>query len=184
VRANGQAHSARMQLIVTLESSSTKQRSRALSWSERTVCAQFLIACYASLEHATVRKAALKLVSLPVWHAVNGARRKAECARVPKLGKHWAQLEKQFAAAGGARVDARYVPELLSHCVAAARIVGELERSGGASADSMSVDDGGGGGGGKVTRGALIRFVAHCGELVRDIESQVRERECGCVLSW
>jgi len=72
-------------------------RWRALPLSERARCVEFLAAAMRALEDGAVRPHALRLVSLPLWHALSGPRREIELAAQPALAKKWRTLAKKDA---------------------------------------------------------------------------------------
>lgn len=50
---------------------------------------QFAINAFQSLENETVRACVLRLVSLPLWHALSRGRLQLELHDQPGLAKHW-----------------------------------------------------------------------------------------------
>lgn len=58
-----------------------------------------------SLESELVRACVLKVVSLPLWHALSEGRREIELLRQPQLAKRWAKLLKKDAKVLGDSVD-------------------------------------------------------------------------------
>lgn len=68
-----------------------------------------------SLEDEAVRAQVLRLVSLPLWHALSRGRLQLELHDQPQLAKHWKHLAKReakaAAAAGDAHVAVQQRPE-------------------------------------------------------------------------
>lgn len=144
-------------LVTQLSANSEAQRKTALSWKEQTTVVLFLINCYQSLEHRIIRKFSLKLLSLPTWNAVNTARRNKEFESIPKLGKHWKKLSQKFAKTG-APLEATFIPDIFEQFKTAIATVCQQ-----VAADSQP-------------ESAMVEFVAHVGEFLRDVESQLPTR--------
>ncbi|KAJ8600931.1 hypothetical protein CTAYLR_005054 [Chrysophaeum taylorii] len=83
-----------------------------VDYGEREAVVGFLAVCFGSLEHATVRKVALRLVSLPLWASLSPARRERELAAFPELARRWAAASRNTAAKSAERT---YVPSLVEH---------------------------------------------------------------------
>lgn len=64
-------------------------KERPLKLHERGMYTLFLTNCFQSLEHEMVRTQALKLVSLPMWHALSPGRLQLELHQNEQLAKHW-----------------------------------------------------------------------------------------------
>lgn len=62
---------------------------------EREARIAFLIVCFQSLEHAPVRKSALRLTSLALWQQLSPERRAEEFTAFPQLERHWMQMRKK-----------------------------------------------------------------------------------------
>ncbi|KIY98425.1 intron-binding protein aquarius [Monoraphidium neglectum] len=71
----------------------------ALSQHERTSYVLFFTNVFASLEDEMVRAQALRLVSLPLWHALSPGRLQLELHGQPALAKRWKALLKKDAKA-------------------------------------------------------------------------------------
>ncbi|KAI8476245.1 MAG: hypothetical protein J3K34DRAFT_511964 [Monoraphidium minutum] len=71
----------------------------ALSQHERTAYVLFFTNVFASLEDEMVRGQALRLVSLPLWHALGPGRLQLELHAQPALAKRWKALLKKDAKA-------------------------------------------------------------------------------------
>ncbi len=56
-------------------------------------CVRFL--CTQSLEEEGVRAQVLRLVSLPLWHALGAGRLQLELHALPALAKHWKNVLKK-----------------------------------------------------------------------------------------
>ncbi len=76
-----------------------ESRARPLSMHERASYTLFLINCFQSLEQRSVRQAALRLLSLPLWEALSPGRRQLELTAFPQLRRHWQHLQAKRAAA-------------------------------------------------------------------------------------
>ena len=70
--------------------------------AERTLALLFFINLFQSLENEVVRKVALPLVSLPIWHALSPGRLQLELAHNAQLEKHWRALQRKEAKAAKA----------------------------------------------------------------------------------
>ncbi|CAL8471736.1 g11278 [Coccomyxa elongata] len=83
-------------------------RRNAAGWQthERVTYLLFIIHCFQSLEQEAVRKQALQLVSLPLWHALSRGRLQLELGANETLAKHWKRLAKKEAAAAAAAATA------------------------------------------------------------------------------
>jgi len=55
----------------------------------------FLVHTYRAVENPTVRRCALRYVSLPLWTSLSAARLSDEMARHPQLHRHWQLLQSQ-----------------------------------------------------------------------------------------
>lgn len=92
-----------------------------LSQHERTSYLRFSIHAFQSLEDEMTRTQVLRLVSLPLWHALSPGRLQLELHAQPALAKRWkALLKKDAKAAGSAgsvpapkRPEATFLPGLL-----------------------------------------------------------------------
>ena len=62
---------------------------------ERVSYLLFAIHAFQSLENEAVRGQALKLVSLPTWHALSRGRLQLELHAHPKLAEHWRRAAKK-----------------------------------------------------------------------------------------
>ena len=69
---------------------------------ERVAYLQFTINVFQSLENEVVRGLALRLVSLPLWHALSRGRLQLELHDQPQLARHWKHLAKKEAKAAAA----------------------------------------------------------------------------------
>lgn len=67
----------------------------SMSIQERTIYVTFLVNCFQSLEDEMVRKECLRIVSLPLWHALNPTRLQRELDAQPKLARVWRYLKKK-----------------------------------------------------------------------------------------
>lgn len=79
----------------------TLKDERALKQHERTAYLVFAINTFQSLEDEMVRGQVLKLVSLPLWHALGKGRLQLELHAHPQLAKHWKSLTKKENKAAG-----------------------------------------------------------------------------------
>lgn len=61
---------------------------------EQTQVLVFYILTFSSLSEEFVRKQVLKLVSLPLWHALSTARQEQELKRQKSLAKPWSKIAK------------------------------------------------------------------------------------------
>jgi hypothetical protein len=77
----------------------TLKDERALKQHERTAYLVFAINTFQSLEDEMVRAPVLKLVSLPLWHALGKGRLQLELHAHPQLAKHWKSLTKKESKA-------------------------------------------------------------------------------------
>ncbi|KAG1668022.1 hypothetical protein FOA52_006555 [Chlamydomonas sp. UWO 241] len=82
---------------------------RELKVHERTAFMVFTINVFQSLEDEMVRGVVLRLVSLPLWHALSPGRLQLELHAHPQLAKHWKALLKKE---GKAVSKPGYVPPL------------------------------------------------------------------------
>jgi len=91
----------------------------AMAQHERTSYVLFATNVFASLEDEMVRAQALRLVSLPLWHALSPGRLQLELHAQPALAKRWKALAKKDARAakdaakGGGGEGAAHVPAAL-----------------------------------------------------------------------
>jgi len=60
----------------------------------------FLVHVYRAVENPTVRRCALRYVSLPLWTSLSAARLGDEMARHPQLHRHWQLLQSQSQGHG------------------------------------------------------------------------------------
>ncbi|KAJ2088023.1 hypothetical protein IW138_004531 [Coemansia sp. RSA 986] len=89
----------------------------------RSLVAQFLVACFSSLETPTVRDACMPLTSLLLWHHIDDSRRLVDAMfeRTPQLQRLWKHLSKKCTAgkkttaeeAGRNQRDRDYLPSLI-----------------------------------------------------------------------
>ncbi|KAL4443940.1 hypothetical protein ABPG75_011677 [Micractinium tetrahymenae] len=88
---------------------------------ERVAYIVFAINAFQSLEDEAVRAQVLRLVSLPLWHALSRGRLQLELHDQPQLAKHWKHLAKREAKAAKEeghvpvqqRPEAAFLPGLL-----------------------------------------------------------------------
>lgn len=66
-----------------------------LTMQERIIYVTFLVNCFQSLEDEMLRKECLRIVSLPLWHALNPTRLQRELDAQPKLARVWRYLKKK-----------------------------------------------------------------------------------------
>lgn len=104
----------------------TLPSKHTLSHFERLVYLNFLSNAFQSLENELVRGRVLRLVGLPMWHALSRGRLQLELHEHPQLAKHWRHLAKKDAkkAAAGNKsgdyvpasesVEATFLPSLLT----------------------------------------------------------------------
>jgi hypothetical protein len=141
----------------------------ALSQHERTSYVLFFTNVFASLEDEMVRAQALRLVSLPLWHALSPGRLQLELHGQPALAKRWkallkkdAKAAKEAAKKGGGgegegggggggehvpaarRAEATFVPGLIDELLASLAAADEAL----AAAEVARAGGGAGGGGG------------------------------------
>ncbi|KAJ2614460.1 hypothetical protein H4S08_001693 [Coemansia sp. RSA 1365] len=65
--------------------------------SARSVIAQFLIVCFRSIETGFVRDALMPMVSISIWHHIEGnVLMEEEFKRVPQLRKFWKHVNKKY----------------------------------------------------------------------------------------
>ncbi|KAJ2804181.1 hypothetical protein H4R20_002608 [Coemansia guatemalensis] len=65
--------------------------------SARSAIAQFLIVCFRSIETGFVRDALMPMVSISIWHHIEGtALMEEEFKRVPQLRKFWKHVNKKY----------------------------------------------------------------------------------------
>ncbi|KAI9505905.1 P-loop containing nucleoside triphosphate hydrolase protein, partial [Coemansia spiralis] len=87
-------------------------------WSARSLVAQFLIACFNSLENQIVRDSCMALVSILIWHHIEGERlRTVEFERTPQLHKLFKHLTKKCKSGDAASVHQRnrdFLPQVVS----------------------------------------------------------------------
>ncbi|KAJ1733134.1 hypothetical protein LPJ61_001707 [Coemansia biformis] len=88
------------------------------SMSARSVVTQFLVGCFSSIETRQVRDCVMPLVSLSIWHHVEGqTMMEREFAKVPQLRKFWKHLNKKGKGDGDeavrSRINRDFVPELV-----------------------------------------------------------------------
>lgn len=87
-----------------------------LTPTERLGCLTFLTNVFQSLENEMVRAEVLKLVGLPLWHALSPGRLQLELHAHPQLTRHWKHLAKKegkaAAAAGEGYVPIQYRSEV------------------------------------------------------------------------
>ncbi|KAJ2711323.1 hypothetical protein H4R19_003304, partial [Coemansia spiralis] len=86
--------------------------------SVRSIVAQFLIGCFGSLETRAVRDCVMPLVSVAIWHHVDGAaERERALAGVPQLRKFWKHANKRCRGDGAEAVrhrrDRDFLPALV-----------------------------------------------------------------------
>lgn len=92
----------------------TLPSTHTLSHFERLSYLNFLSNAFQSLENEMVRGRVLRLVGLPIWHALSRGRLQLELHEHPQLAKHWRHMAKKDAkkaaqtAAGNKSGD--YVP--------------------------------------------------------------------------
>uniref|UniRef100_A0A1D2ABG5 Intron-binding protein aquarius n=2 Tax=Auxenochlorella protothecoides TaxID=3075 RepID=A0A1D2ABG5_AUXPR len=77
-----------------------------LHMHERITYLLFAINAFQSLEEEAVRKEVLRLVSLPLWHALSPGRLQLELHDHPALLKHWRHAARREARAAAAAGDA------------------------------------------------------------------------------
>ena len=63
--------------------------------TERCIYVAFLVNCFQSLENEMLRRECLRIVSLPLWHALNPTRLQRELDQQPKLARVWRYLKKK-----------------------------------------------------------------------------------------
>ncbi|PSC68726.1 Intron-binding aquarius [Micractinium conductrix] len=140
---------------------------------ERVAFLVFWINAFQSLEDEAVRAQVLRLVSLPLWHALSRGRLQLELHDQPQLAKHWRHLAKREAKAAAQeghvpvalRPEAAFLPGLLDEFLAVVQGVvpaGAMEEEGDAAPKPLD-------------RQALLyceRFV----ELLTDLLSQLPTR--------
>jgi intron-binding protein aquarius len=107
----------------------TLPSNHTLSHFERLAYLNFLSNAFQSLENEMVRGRVLRLVGLPMWHALSRGRLQLELHEHPQLAKHWRHMAKknakkaaQAAAANKSgdhvpasqSIDATFLPSLLT----------------------------------------------------------------------
>ena len=109
----------------------TLRSRRELTYSEWMAYISFFASAFQSLENEMVRGRVLRLVSLPIWHALSRGRLQFELHEHPQLAKHWKSLAKKDAKAAAAAAaakkihvpaaespEATFLPELISDFLA------------------------------------------------------------------
>ena len=92
----------------------------SLTHCERLAYLSFFSNAFQSLENEMVRGKVLKLVGLPLWHALSRGRLQLELHEHPQLAKHWKHLAKKEAKAKAASKTAStpssssFLPRLLN----------------------------------------------------------------------
>jgi hypothetical protein len=138
-----------------------------------------------------VRAQVLRLVSLPLWHALSRGRLQLELHAQPQLAKHWRHLAKKEAKAAAqeghvpvqSRPEATFVPALLSDFLAvlADAVPAEHGENGGAAPmeqDGAAGDAGGAGGAASPRRQAVLyceRFVEFLTDLLTQVGARLRQ---------
>ena len=98
------------------------KEGHVMSVREKTNYLLFMIHCFQSLEDEKVRVPVLKLVSLPLWHALSAGRLTMEFVQHPQLLDHWKKMLKREAReskrAGVAidlkeKLEVRFLPSLV-----------------------------------------------------------------------
>ncbi|BDA47113.1 probable NFX1-type zinc finger-containing protein 1 at C-terminar half [Coccomyxa sp. Obi] len=97
-------------------------RGNAAGWQthERVTYLLFIIHCFQSLEQEAVRKQALQLVSLPLWHALSWGRLQLELGNNDRLARYWKLLAEKDAKAATAAAAAEAAAEEAAAAEAAA----------------------------------------------------------------
>ncbi|PIA13151.1 P-loop containing nucleoside triphosphate hydrolase protein [Coemansia reversa NRRL 1564] len=74
-----------------------KLSTSRLLLSPRSAIAQFLIVCFRSIETGFVRDALMPMVSISIWHHIEGSvLMEGEFKRVPQLRKFWKHVNKKY----------------------------------------------------------------------------------------
>jgi len=80
---------------------------------EREALLHFFVWIYGHLEHTSLRKAALKLCSLPLWERLGEARRGRELRAFPQLRRHWQHHLAKHGKHKASTLEATFFPSLL-----------------------------------------------------------------------
>ena len=158
---------------------------RPLALFEAVQYLTFVVVAFQSLESEAVRPCVLKLVSLPLWHALSPGRLELELHRNEHLAKLWAKMAKKDAKAvkkDPAHVPARERPEARFLTGLLDDFFGMLEGAVGAAGASAKGEGGEGGAvadAEAVVGGAVTGHVRYCErflELLVDLLSQLPTR--------
>ncbi|KAK9820367.1 hypothetical protein WJX72_009525 [[Myrmecia] bisecta] len=146
-----------MSIVLMVNEKFRENAERPLRTHERISYLLFAIHCFQSLESEMVRSQALKLVSLPLWHALSRGRLQLELHAHDNLAKHWRYMAKKAAKeakAGKAgyvpeaqRPDATFLPSLLDEFLGVLDAVSP-QPPGGSEAEPMQTEEANGAGGG------------------------------------